>query len=244
MKKALILVGLSILLVTVACKKKDSPAAPVAPPPADTATFTITPTVTSSHTVTSTPTMTSTPTVTPTITPNSTQTAVPTVCSVLGRNVEDAMGFDVSGVTCAILNKYSVATPVTVQALGINNPLYPFDTDSDCQLGIYADSGGEPGALLVASAHFVPPYGITTRAVAPTVLPAGDYWIAIVVYPGAGTDINFVATDGVCTLSYPMSPSITGRIFTWVPVVMELPSSFGAMTNFTYALDIFAYYCP
>lgn len=261
MKKTLSILAACLMLClgAFACKKKDTPAAPVAPP-ADTATFTVTPsptasptvtqspTVTSSPTVTATATLTATATVTSTPTAHATQTAMPTVCWILGRNTDGLNTFDVSGGTFAILNSWMVSSSVTVWALGINNGAgNPYDLASDFQLGLYTNAAGEPGIRIVATDHFRPEgfAGNSYRPVTPTVLVPGNYWIAVLVNPGPVIDSNLILYDGVATLSgESMGSTSDYRMFSWVLGNQELPYYFGSMTPCNWNLDLFAYYCP
>lgn len=90
------------------------------------------------------------------------------------------------------------------------------------RLGIYADSGGYPGALLVQSLPLdASANGVKTFTTAQT-LPAGLYWFALVVQGGSLT---------VRSSTTPSVPIGTGSIPTATPVAYTEGSVAGVLTN-------------
>ncbi len=254
---ALMVVCFVVTCGLVSCKKDSSPAPAAPQPAAPTATPTVTwtgtasPTVTWTNTHTATPTLTSTPTSThtvtstPTATANATSTAIPSACTVFGRKVVEPGNIAVSGGTYAFLYSNVLATSVTLHALGVTiSTGWSLDTDADVQLGIYTNNAGEPDALLRSTAHFIPVGGDNYQVITPIVLSPGTYWIAAIIYPGAGGG-GTVTSDGAADWAYTSAlDSSRTRMKAWTKQVMDLPSSAGSSTAVNWDLSHFGYYCP
>ena len=185
-KSTAVIVVFSVLASLYACTKGANPSDPGAsysPTPTGTITLTCTetpdysatatPTVTTTGTSTLTATETATTTITGTITP--TATITPNVCIVFGCEIND------NGITTASLNRTYVQKYSLGQAATIRSIVLRAWNQGNFKIGIYADSSGCPGALLVTNTDYtnLSPSGWYTIGVPDTALAAGDYWIAV-----------------------------------------------------------------
>jgi len=98
-------------------------------------------------------------------------------------------------------------------------------------------------SLMASTAHFTPVGGMNYQPVTPTVLAAGTYWIAALIYPGAGIG-GTVTTDGL--LYWPNTSTLDEtrtRFMSWTLASMDLLPTITA-TGGGWQLTHFAYYCP
>lgn len=87
-------------------------------------------------------------------------------------------------------------------------------------MGVYADNGGVPGALMASTASFTPVVGWNTVAVStPTVLPYGTYWLAFqpsdnseatAFNSASGTFLQANNAYGALPSTFPSSSTMTG----------------------------------
>ena len=125
------------------------------PPPSPTATRT----PTSGTIPTSTLTRSATPNPQPTIKMGET--------NILSENDSGNGGLIVAYQT-------SLSQTATLQSLSF----YVAQASGRLQLGVYSDTNGNPGSLIVSTGLFTPAVGWNTQSVNSTSLPAGNYWLA------------------------------------------------------------------
>ncbi|MEQ9406109.1 MAG: hypothetical protein RIK87_00220 [Fuerstiella sp.] len=119
----------------------------------------------------------------------------------------------------SLIENRSVAMKVTLEQASMFTSLSGLfhDQDRSVRYAIYSDNSGEPGNLLVETDKVSPPGSgpqWTTLNVAPTILPAGDYWLAF------GIDSNnqkyFYDADATQQVRYRnYDPVTNGFLTTW-----------------------------
>jgi hypothetical protein len=141
--------------------------------PTPTPTFTLTPSKTPTSSPTTPPTATHTPTRTPTATATSTSTPAPSVITIGETNI---LGTDDYGNANLLVAQQAVLSEsATIQSMSF----YVSTAGGQLRLGIYSNSGGNPGTLLAQTAAFTPTVGWNTQNVQTTVLlTPGTYWLA------------------------------------------------------------------
>jgi hypothetical protein len=162
--------------------------------PSDTPTKTLTSTVTDTPPETSTPTSAPLPTSTPTRTPTPTPSTPITIGETNVLNTDDYGNGNLLIAQQAVLSQNA-----TIQSLSF----YVTTASGQLRLGIYDDTGGNPGALKAQTAAFTPVVGWNTQNVStPALLPAGTYWLA---YLPQSNNLHFrVASTGSARgYSYP-----------------------------------------
>jgi hypothetical protein len=157
--------------------------ASAAPEPTVTPTRTVTPTITPTATITSTPTNTPILTATPTSTATATAPASPSV--LVG---EQGIGSNLDANSPGVAEAFRY----TAAASGTANRIFVYvDGSSSAEqvvVGLYADAGGVPGALLTQGTIQAPLAGGWNAASVPAVpVAAGTtYWIAVLGPTGTG----------------------------------------------------------
>jgi hypothetical protein len=182
--------------------------------PSDTPTKTLTSTVTDTPPETSTPTSaplpsstptdtppdTSTPTSAPLPTSTPTRTPTPTPSTPITIGETNVLNTDDYGNGNLLIAQQAVLSQnATIQSLSF----YVTTASGQLRLGIYDDTGGNPGALKAQTAAFTPVVGWNTQNVStPALLPAGTYWLA---YLPQSNNLHFrVASTGSARgYSYP-----------------------------------------
>jgi len=234
---------MAVLLLPIACKKKDTPAAPVVAVPTVTQTPDIcltvscTPTPTETHTVTvtATPTATSTPSPTHTVTATATATLTPTQthCTgmgTFGNTLTQNIGGSAAGHTFA----YQFVLGASGTVVRMNASFFAATTG--VRVGIYNDALGYPGTRLAYSATpvNVSP-GWNNIDVPDVYLTIGTYWLAIAVDTDASYHIAW--TGG--------TPTPGQQVLCATAVNSLLPPTFPVGTAYTsWARSITAEYCP
>ncbi|MFD2331634.1 RICIN domain-containing protein [Cohnella sp. GCM10020058] len=100
--------------------------------------------------------------------------------------------------------------------------LYVKTAAGNVRMGVYADNGGAPGALVASTPEFAPAAGWNTVAVSsPALLSGGTYWLAYqpssnslaVAYETASTGItrNATRTYGALPAAFPTSAAVAGK---------------------------------
>jgi len=240
-----------LLLLPVACKKKDTPAAPLAPVPTatDTATpnvcltisctptFTATGTFTPTLTSTATPTLTETapPTSTPTVTSTFTATLTPTqtYCTGMGSfgsSLTQNIGGSAAGHTFAY--QFALGTAGTVVRM---NACF-YEGTTGVRVGIYNNTLDYPGTRLTYSTT---PVNVTAGwnsiDIPDVALPIGTYWLAIT----ADTNMSYYIAWTSAT------PTPGQQVLTAVAANTQLPATFPAGSSYlSWTRSLTAEYCP
>lgn len=69
----------------------------------------------------------------------------------------------------------TVPSPITVTAIGVN--IVQWSAQYEMWLGLYADNGGKPGNLIVATKAVITANGVKDLPVTATAIAGGNYWI-------------------------------------------------------------------
>ncbi|MCC6298851.1 MAG: hypothetical protein IT314_06110 [Anaerolineales bacterium] len=155
------------------------------------------------------------PTQTPTLTrtPTTTRTATATSSGVITMGETNILSTNYSGNGNRLLaQQVTLSQSATIQSLSY----YVATTGGQLRLGVYNNSGSNPGTLVAETAAFTPVVGWNTQPVlAQTVLPAGTYWLAFLPQNsslagkvvGSGTGRYYSYTFGALPASYSISPT-------------------------------------
>lgn len=131
----------------------------------------------------------------PTPTPTWTVPACTTSSTTLGNTSSANAGSTGAGGTIGGTT-YTLTQPMTVTSLSF---YFSSGTSGNGVVGIYSDSGGRPGSLLVQSnAQSLNAGAWNNFVVHPTVLAPGNYWL----YGSFGGTVNWQYSNGCCTGGY------------------------------------------
>jgi hypothetical protein len=121
---------------------------------------------------------------------------------------------------------------------------WSLDNDADVQLGIYTNNAGEPDALLRSPRTSSRWAGITIRSSRPSSFRRGTYWIAAIIYPGAGGG-GTVTSDGAADWAYTSAlDSSRTRMKAWTKKVMDFAVVGGFVNGCELDLSHFGYLLP
>lgn len=196
--------------------------------PNDTATFTPTHTATATFTPTRTATHTATATFTPTRTPTASITPTSSGGTItIGET--SVLSTRYSGLGNRLLaQQVTLSQSATIQSLSY----YVATAGGQLRLGIYANNGSNPGALLAETAAFTPVVGWNTQpVVTPTLLPPGTYWLVFLPQSnslagrviGAGEGRHYSFTFGPMPANYSNSPTNVAFRFSFYATLSTAP---------------------
>ncbi|MCB0073825.1 MAG: hypothetical protein KDE20_20295 [Caldilineaceae bacterium] len=115
-----------------------------------------------------------------------------------------------------IAQETQLDTPATIASLSF----YVTQTSGQLRLGIYADNGGNPGALLAQTAAFTPGVGWNTRPVlAPAHLAPGTYWLA---YLAQRNNLHFRVANSGAARGYGYTFGTLPATFSTTPLAAEV----------------------
>ncbi len=163
---------------------------------------------------------------TPTDTPTPTPTSIGTcICpDKFGREIEGMELFNIG--SNIVANKYNLPYDGILQSMSI----YVLVAAGEVKVGIYTDSGNNPGVLLSESAPYTVTEGWNEIQMPQVYLPAGDYWLAYIKNNG-----NFRAGK---------TTGVTGdeRYGSWP--FGDMPDTWHEINTFNNLWSLYANICP
>lgn len=103
------------------------------------------------------------------------------------------------------LQAYAVAVTAPTHVIGFNLWMSALSGSTQGQVGLYADSGGVPGNLVVASGAVPLAVGPTTLPTAPTPVAPGNYWLVKRLSLSGSVTVDLSTSVSRGFLSYPFA---------------------------------------
>jgi len=135
-----------------------------------------------------------------------------------------------------VAQQVTLSQSATIQSLSY----YVATAGGQLRLGIYNNTGNNPGALLAQTATFTPVAGWNTQNVTtPVLLPAGTYWLAFLPQNNtltgrlafSGSLRYYTSTFGTLPITYSISPQSATAHFSMYATLSTDPAPTSTETN-------------